>query len=261
MQLATFTTTAERDEHPLTPELRDVIVAADQNAPRSLQVALGPSEIGEPCARRLAYRLMDEARVNTGSDPWAAIVGTSVHAWLADAFLATNTRLGRIRYLVEQRVEVRPGLEGSCDLYDVDRAAVIDHKVVGPTNLRAYRINGPPEQYRIQGHAYGMALSRLGLPVREVCLAFYPRSTDLSDLHVWSQLYDPDVITAALARHDQILELAVRLDVEHQPGNYQLIPRKPEHRCHWCPWFRPGPETDGSTCPGDNPSPVTATAV
>lgn len=255
MQLATFQPANQRDEHPLATEIRDIIITAEATAPRSLQIALGPSEIGEPCARRLAYRLLDEPRTNTGRDPWAAIVGTSVHAWLADAFTEANRRLGRIRYLIEQRVEVRTGLEGSCDLYDFDRATAIDHKIVGPTKLREYRINGPTEQYRVQAHAYGMAYTRLGLPVHHVALAFYPRSSDLSDLHIWSEPYNPHIITTALAKHDTLLELICALDLEHHIERYRKIPTTPGHHCNYCPWLKPGPDT-GKGCPGTAPTPT-----
>lgn len=251
MQLDTFQSTTQRDEHPLAAELRDAIIHADRSAPRSLQTALGPSEIGEPCARRLAYRLMNEPRTNTTGDPWAAIVGTSVHAWLADAFTQANERLGRIRYLIETRVQVRAGLSGSCDLYDADRATIIDHKVVGPTNLRNYRINGPTEQYRIQAHTYGLGYTLLGLPVEHVALAFYPRSSDLSNLHVWTEPFNATIVHDALTKHDAIIELLCALDVEHHPANYQHIPKTPGHRCNYCPWLKPGPDT-GAGCPGNS---------
>ncbi|SEG90865.1 hypothetical protein SAMN02982929_05328 [Saccharopolyspora kobensis] len=249
MQLATFSTATARGEHPAADTLRQVIRGHDQLAPRSLQSSLGPSEIGEPCPRRLAYRLMGEQRVNTGSDPWPAIVGTAVHAWLAEAFLAANTWLGRIRYLVETRVTIREGLSGSCDLYDVDTARVIDHKVVGETAMREYKRNGPPQQYRAQAHLYGVGLARLGLPVSEVCLAFYPRGGMLAGLHVWAEPFDPAIAAEALARHDRVLEAACALDVDRHPDHYGHIPAATGHRCTWCPWFAPGTPV-GATCPG-----------
>ncbi|MCP2261059.1 hypothetical protein LX15_004779 [Streptoalloteichus tenebrarius] len=252
MKLGTFAPPDSPVVDPLADTLRHVITTAAHTAPRSLQVALGPSEIGEPCARRLAYRLMDERRVNGGGDPWASIVGTAVHAWLAEACRAENDRLGRIRYLVEQRVEIRPGVAGSCDLYDADEATVIDHKVLGETTMRLYKRGGPPDQYRAQAHLYGLGLARLGLPVRRVALAMYPRAGLLSGLHLWSEPYDPAVADAAIARHDQILEAACALDVTDHPERYQHIPRTASRRCRYCPWYRPGADT-GATCPGDTP--------
>lgn len=260
MDLATFTHTPT--EHDLAEVIRDVVRDAGRLAPRSQQRAVGPSEVGQPCARRLAYRLMNEPQVNTSSDPWAAIVGTAVHAWLADAFTAANDRLGRIRYLVEQRVEIRPGLTGSCDLYDADTATVIDHKVVGESRMSEYKRNGPPSQYRAQAHLYGYGYARLGLPVREVALAFYPRGGMLAGLYVWSEPFNPAIAEAALARHDQILEAACSLGVDEHPENYRAIPTSPSHACNWCPWFKPGADT-GTTCPGHLPekTPAATTAT
>lgn len=255
MQLATFQSAGQRDNHPIANELRDTVTFTAANAPRNLQVALGPSEIGEPCTRKLAYRLMDEPRVRPDNDLWASTIGVAVHAWLADAFTQANQRLGRIRYLVEHRVEVRPGLTGSCDLYDADRATVIDHKVVNPTKLRHYRINGPSEQYQVQAHAYGMGYTRLGLPVEHVAVAFYPRSTDLSDLHIWSEPYNPDIVLAALAKHDILVELISALDVEHHISRYKQIPITPGDSCTYCPWLQPGPD-NGIGCPGNTQSQI-----
>lgn len=249
MRLDTYTRPTKAGAHPLTAVIRDVVLDADRNRPRSLQRALGPSELGEPCARRLAYKLMDHPTSNNDSDPWASIVGTSVHAWLADAFLAANTRLGRIRYLVEQRLSIRDGLSGSCDLYDADTATVIDHKVVGTTSMRDYRTHGPLAAYKAQIHLYGMGFARLGLPVKEVVLAFYPRGGTLSGLYVWGEPYDPTIATTTLARHDRLLEVVCAIDAPNHVAAYQQLPRVVGHRCTWCPWLRPGKDT-GNGCPG-----------
>jgi hypothetical protein len=251
MQLATFARSDKRSPqaHPIGEAIRAVVLDADRTAPRSLQTALGPSEVGEPCARRLAYRIMNEPSVNTDSDPWAAIVGTAVHAWLANAFTMANTRLGRIRYLVEQRLLIVSGLIGSCDLFDVDHLAVIDHKVVGATAMTEYKRNGPPDAYRAQIHLYGKGYRKLGLPVSQVALAFYPRGGMLSGLYVWSEPFNETVADAALNRLWQITEAIVALDVEHHPERYAMIPRVSGHRCTWCPWLRPGSDK-GDACPG-----------
>jgi hypothetical protein len=248
MQLATFASPKSSD-HPLAADIRQVVRDADRLSQRSMQVRIGPSEVGERCARKLAYRIMDEKRTNHDSDPWAAIVGTATHAWLAEAFTKANERIGRIRYLIEQRLEIAPGLTGSCDLFDADTMTVIDHKVLGTTTMREYKTMGPPKEYRAQAHLYGKGYARLGLAVREVALAMYPRSGLLSGLHVWSEPFDESVADAAIARMHQITEAAVALDVEHHPENYRLIPRESSHRCTYCPWFKPGMDA-GDGCPG-----------
>jgi hypothetical protein len=259
MQLSAFVP-PQPDGHPIAAALRQAVLDQSNLAPRSLQRALGPSEYGEPCSRRLAYRLMDEPKTNTDSDPWASIVGTATHAWLADALLADNERSGELRWLVERRLEVRPGLEGSCDAYDVRRHAVVDHKVVGPSKLREYKISGPSEQYRKQVHIYGKGYRRLGLPVREVAIAFYPRAGQLSGMHVWSEPFNEAIADETIARVDTVLQLVVEMDVEHHPEHYKAIPRQPGRNCLYCPWMRPGPDT-GRACPGDTQLPAAPPAV
>lgn len=251
VKLAPYQSVESRDEHPITAELRAAILITDAQRPRSTQVAIGPSELGHPCTRRLAYKLMDHPRINTiQTTTWGAIIGTSVHATLADAFTDANTRLGRIRYLVEQSVEIRPGLRGTCDLYDFDRACPIDHKVVPLPTLRQYRLTGPGTTYRVQAHAYGTGIRRLGLPVETVGVAFYPRASDLAQLYVWTEPYNPDLVTEALQRHDTTIDLACELDVEHYPEHYSLIPKTANRLCMYCPFFKVGPDT-GTTCPGN----------
>jgi hypothetical protein len=249
MTLSTFTPSARRGEHPIAADLRGVITEAARRAPRSQQVALGPSEIGEPCARQLAYKLMHHPASNAESDPWPSIVGTAVHEWLASAFTAANTRLGRIRYLVEQSVTIRDGLSGTCDLYDADHARVIDHKVPGATSMTEQKKRGPRAGYRSQIHLYGLGFARMGLPVRDVALALYPRGGLLSGLWIWSEPYDETVALAALARHDAILEAASALDVSGHPDRYRMLPRETGHHCTYCPFWSAGPDT-GDGCPG-----------
>jgi hypothetical protein len=240
---------ANTGQHPVAADIRDVIVSAARQAPRSQQQALGPSEIGEPCGRKLAYKLMRHTVSNPDADPWPSIVGTAVHAWLAEAFLGANTRLGRIRYLVERPLTIRPGLVGTCDLYDADTAMVVDHKVPGTTSMNQAKKHGPSPGYIAQAHLYGYGYAQLGLPVRQVALALYPRAGLLSGLWIWSQPYDETVALNALARHDAILELATALRVDEQPDRYRLIPRTTGHACTYCPYWRPGRDT-GDGCPG-----------
>lgn len=233
----------------LADTIRSVVLDAARRAPRSQQTALGPSEIGEPCPRKLAYKLMRHRESNAGGDLWPSIVGTAVHAWLAAAFTAENGRLGRIRYLVEQRVTIRPGLDGTCDLYDADTATIVDHKVPGATSMNRAKKDGPSLGYISQIHLYGYGYAQLGLPVERVALALYPRAGLLSGLWVWSAPYDESVAQSALTRHDTILELATALDVDRFPDRYRAIPREPGHSCTYCPYWKPGPDT-GDGCPG-----------
>jgi hypothetical protein len=237
-----------------------LIKRAAATAPRSLQVEPGPSEAGEPCARRLAYKLFDWPRPGRDLDPWAAVQGVAVHAWLADIFRAENERLGRDRYLTEQRVQpvsdadagrfgIPGNLAGSCDLFDRDTGLVTDWKLTSPERLRHYAAEGPGVKYRAQAHLYGRGLVNAGEHVRDVSITFLPRATFLDGIHVWSEPYDPAVAEAALQRLTAISDTLIALDPERNPGRWELFPTAPGS-CRHCPWLKPGSRYLAGGCPG-----------
>lgn len=157
--------------------LRGVITRQATMAPRSQQVHLGPSEIGATCDRQVVSKLVRAPRTNNISDPWPSIVGTAVHAWLAQAFNDDNGRDRMLRWITEARVTPHPDYPGSADLYDAQEAAVIDHKVLGATSLAKVKSpTGPSRRYRVQLLLYGAGYRALGLPVKRVVLAAYPRT-------------------------------------------------------------------------------------
>lgn len=237
--------------------LTEIILDASTNAPRSLQRRLGPSEVGDPCPRRLAYKLLDWPTVNDGGDPWPSIVGTATHAWLADALEAHNAKAGKKRFLVEERVEVDDGtvsgyrLAGSCDAYDTETDTVLDHKCVGETAMRKYRSEGVREQYRIQANLYGLGFERAGHAPRTVALAFYPRGGMLGGLWVWTAEYDRRVALDALQRLGAVRDAVIALDPEARPEMWQHIPAVPTSGCRWCPFWKPGNADLAVGCPGN----------
>ncbi len=237
---------------------------------------MGPSEAGEECTRRLAYKLMDWPATGRDPDPWPAVQGVAVHAWLADAFRAENERLGRERYLVEQRVEpagaddvtrlglaghtVVPGnLAGSCDLFDRDTGTVIDWKLTSPERLRQYAASGPGPKYRTQAHLYGSGLKNAGEHVATVSVAFLSRAASLS-MHVWSEPYSSAVADDALRRLASIRDALVALDVETSPGRWGLFPTAPGS-CRHCPWLKPGSRYLAAGCPGHLDDTTVASSV
>ena len=236
---------------PIAAVLADVVRAASARAPRSRQRAVGPSEIGTPCARRLAYRALDVDPVTgAGGDPWASIVGTAVHVWLAAAFEADNRRRAAPRWLVEQRVTVSGSIRGTVDLYDGETATVVDHKVLGAASMKRVKAEGAGEPYRSQAHLYGYGLAAAGLPVERVAVAAYPRSGFLADLYVWSEPYSEARAVAALDRLAAVVSVAGLLDVDTFPARWALIPADPAG-CAFCPYLRAGLASacaDG--CPG-----------
>lgn len=253
VQLDTFEPQPKNLPANIRQYLIKVILDASRNSERSLQKEIGPSEVGEECDRRLAMTLMHETKVND-SDPWPSIVGTAGHAWLENAFTRANDLQGWVRWLTEATVPVTETLKGHVDLYDVVLATVLDFKFVGTEKMREYRQNGPSNRYRVQAHLYGKGFQRLGLPVKNVAVAFFARGGLLlpqqTGLYVWCEPFQEDIADSALQRLDQITERAIELDVENRPEQYPLISMYKSHACNYCSFFKPGKVDEGKTCPG-----------
>lgn len=242
-------------------DIADLISYAAATAPRSLQEAIGPSEAGEPCTRRLAYKIAHVRPAAIERDvPWAAIQGTAVHAWMAGLFTAENERLGRERYLIERRVrpstddELRDlalpsDLSGSCDLFDRDTGTVTDWKLTSPSRLKHYKAHGPGEMYRTQGHLYGRGMANAGEKVRRVSVVFLPRASSLNGLYVWSEPYDEGIAVKALQRLAAIRESLFALQPDVFTGRWALFPAAP-NTCRFCPWLKPGSRHLATGCPG-----------
>lgn len=236
----------------LHAELMGVVTNAITNHPRSLQKRIGPSEIGDPCARKLAYKLAGAPEINQRSVPWKPTIGTAVHTWFEETFHKANTLRPDYdatggRYMCEVRVDVGEILgepiTGSCDLRVGD--ASVDFKVVGDEQLRKYKAKGPGDQYRIQGHLYGRGWQRAGKPVRTVAVWFLPRNQQLRQNYLWSEPYDEQIAVDALTRVEGIAKLAAALGTQAAA----LLPAT-ENWCSFCPFFKPG-STDVTTgCPG-----------
>lgn len=237
----------------LATDVIEIVKEAARNAPRSLQVAPGPSELGTPCRRRLGYRVLDwDPKPNTDTDPWAAIIGTSVHTWMAQTFTAENTRHGYARYLIEHRVTLPGNIGGSCDLYDRHTGTVIDWKVTGTDRLRSYRRDGPGDQYKAQANLYALGLQLASESPQQVAIVFLPRGGRIDGLHVWSEPYDHMVAVAALERYRAVRDFHVLLDPERHPERWALLPTADAY-CTYCPWFLPGSLDLSQGCPGHNP--------
>lgn len=240
-------------------ELRRVVVEHAERSPRSLQLQLGPSEVGVACDRQVVGKMAGLPKTNHVSDPWPSIVGTAVHAWLADAFAEDNRRRGLIRWVPEQRVITHPDTSlihpGTGDLYDAVEQAVDDHKVLGESSLSKVRsADGPPRKYVVQLLLYGEGFRRLGLPVRRVALIAWPRtSSSLDGLYVWDREH-----TSA---DDQLIQevfdqtrIRQQLALEVHAGRLSInqIPSAPDSsECFFCPFYRPQSARDGGPgCPG-----------
>jgi hypothetical protein len=239
------------DPPSIVGELRQMLIDHDAASARSTQVAIGPSEIGTPCDRRLGYRLHSTPTQPDRRVPWAPIQGTAVHTYIADVFTAVNARLGYERYMVEKKVWPDDMICGSCDWYDTVHQQVRDWKLVGKTRSDIYRRKGPSPEYVVQAHLYGLGWHRAGHPVRDVGIVFLPRDHDYDKAWEWSVPFDRDLAESALDRLYRVSNLLSDLKVDEQPALWAAVPAKPTDDCRYCPYFRPGSAADGTGCPGD----------
>jgi hypothetical protein len=271
------------DPNQTFQDLKTIIAEAIDNHPRSQQRQLGPSEIGEACTRRLAYKLADIPETRTFKAAWRPTVGTAVHAWLEEAFIIHNGQYretaGTVRFFIEHRINAGHcagfDLEGSCDLYDRVTATAIDWKIIGPTahkklgtDLRAGR--GPRDTYRTQLHTYGLGWTRRNMPVDTVMLVALPAAGELDDALVWHEPFDPTIAQTAMARLDRIHALTTALGLQAAlnitNGQLRMVgaahltdPTAPADTaalpidvgsCRFCPYQAPGSTNLATGCPG-----------
>jgi hypothetical protein len=235
------------DPDQLKGELLQLIADDIETQPRNLQVAIGPSEVGSPCPRKVAYGLLEMPKLNPIAPPaWKAYVGTGVHKLLERALdrynLLSAPAIGHAeRFYVEAELQVgeingKP-LIGHCDVYDRVTATVIDWKTNGPTMLKDHKANGPGSTYRSQIHLYGRGWARyLQLPVDRVMIVFLPRQGELSDSYIWHEPYDERVALDALGRAEGIWAVLGALGAERGLAALPAV----EDFCGNCDWFVPG---------------------
>ena len=259
-------------------ELLDIIETAIARHPRTLQDAPGPSDLGSPCARKIAYTTTRTAKSNPGR-PWLPAIGTAVHTQLDEWFALHNLEVGESRFLLGAAFTLEVGdaagttIKGHGDMYDRATQTVIDWKVVGTTTLDKIRkADGHPgDAYRAQVHLYGRGWAARGLPVRNVALMFLPRN----GLSVrwgkwWHEPYDEAVAVAALRRADRIHALADAIGMgaastvtngrlrdlaaghlaDPDAGDGLLALPTADDYCDSCPWHLPAITELSEGCPG-----------
>ncbi len=243
--------------------MRDVLADLDASRPRSMQTALGPSELGTPCQRQLAMKLAGIPRQLPDSrPPWAPMQGTAIHGLMEEALHAHNAKLGYPRWVVEERLHMDDEISGSGDAFDVDNCMVVDWKYVGVTTLREVKRKTVPNEllvkpeYRVQPHLYGYGHERAGRTVHWVRLVFLARSHNYDDSAEWTERYDPDIAIKALDRYYATQDLIANLRVADQPDLWDLVPAAPGKPCDWCPFRRLGGPADGTGCPGNTQSKI-----
>jgi hypothetical protein len=204
------------------------------------------------CDRNVVWKMAGLPTTNHVADPWPSIVGTAIHAWMAEAFTADNERHG-LRWIAENRVTPHPNHPGTADLYDATEQAVVDWKALAESSMAKIR-KEPPQHYVVQLLLYGRGYRLLGLPVRRVVLAALPRtSSTLDGLYIWDRPYTPadDVLIEEVFARTAI---RTRLAEEVRANRLHInaVPATPESdSCFWCPAYRPQSARDGGPgCPG-----------
>ena len=218
---------------------------------RSAQRTLGPSEIGTPCDRQLAMKLLGITPTNP-QEGWAPFVGTAVHRELADMFEWANGS-GSGRYQVEIPVHFGSSLVpcGTLDLYDGVLYMVDDHKLMGRYSLDKLIQKGPSDTYRIQVQTYGLGAEQAGFKVREVAIIGWPRQeSNLDKLYVHVEKYDKKVALDAIARVERLArEVQGRMATGAQPMEAARQFQGGDD-CKWCPFHLKGDKKMERGCPG-----------
>lgn len=231
----------------LAKELADIITNAGIYSPRSQQVYIGPSEVGQECTRRLAYKLLDWEKVNvTSGGNWAAQVGTAIHSHLEGIFSKMPER-----YEVEQKVQIRANLSGTIDLFDKETGSVLDWKTTSPAGVKSKRSEGASKQNIVQVMLYAYGKAQQGVQVNNVGLIFLPTGGSIQDMYIELHPYDEQIALDALKRLDSVYELLTTVDVEKSPAMWDVIPKVPSRLCMYCPYFRPFSDDPSKACSGD----------
>lgn len=225
----------------LADALRELIYTGATTSERSLQQAVGVSEIGAECKRQLAYKVAGTPPVHIDENPMPAIIGTGFHLHVQRIIEGLDRR----RYLVETPVTYK-GVPGTVDLYDRRRRTLIDWKSTSKGKLRKLRQDGPPQRARVQIQIYGAALRALGEDPVRLALAYVPRDGSLEDLWVWSTTPDQKLVDEWMARFELITDDIAR---GLPPGQMSALPGP---LCSYCPFFQPTSTDPARGCPGPN---------
>ena len=238
-------TATQTPAQALGEKLLGIISDSQRYSPRSQQAALGPSELGSECVRKLAFKLLDHEKFNQ-SEGWAAQVGTSIHSHIAEIFNKFPDE-----YEVEQRVKI-PGMArgGSIDLFIKSTSTVCDWKTAGASSLARYKKDGPSHQQIVQMNLYCYGKKLAGADVKNYALIFLPTSGFLSSAFVYVMDYDEQIALAALPRQTDLYSMLTQLDLEENPQLWDLVPMTPTSLCGFCDWFVPGSKNTAKGCSG-----------
>lgn len=241
-------------------EIRRAWATEAENAPRSLQDHLGPSELGVECDRQVAGKLAGLPKTNHVVDPWPSTRGRALHSHAErNVFPLDNLTQGYARWVTEQRVTPHPEHPGTADLYDAIWQAVVDHKFLGESTMAKIR-KDPPRKYVRQLFLYGLGYFLMGLPVRRVVILAYPATAaSLDGLYVWEHPWGDERGPAADVEQairdtfaDTQRRKAQAAEILAGRARFDDVPAVPDtDECYFCDFYRPQSGHDGGPgCPG-----------
>jgi hypothetical protein len=230
-----------------------------EQAPRSLQAHLGPSELGVECDRQVAGKFAGLPRTNHVVDPWPSTRGRALHRHAEDVFGLDNLVTGFQRWSTERKVVPHPEHSGTADLYDHTEQAVLDHKFLGESTMVKIR-KDPPRKYKRQLMLYGLGYFLEGYVVRRIVILAYPAtSASLDGLYVWEHPWgDENGPTAEVEAElrDTFVETERRkaqgAGIADGRWRFEDVPAVPDSdECYFCDFYRPQAGRDGGPgCPG-----------
>ena len=209
--------------------LKTALVDNDKARDRSLQKEIGASSV-YGCSRQAWNIIHAQEKTNFNTESLGAIIGTAVHAVLAEAMKEQD--VWGDDFLIEEEFKT-PDLKGHIDLYIKSARMVIDWKTTTKKNMSKF----PSEQQRMQVQLYGYLLEENGYTVDTVALCAIPRDGWMKDVKVHSEPYNREV---ALQGIEWVRNL-----------QNQLSPPKPEKHHNFCKDFCEFYDASGEKgCPG-----------
>jgi CRISPR/Cas system-associated exonuclease Cas4 (RecB family) len=195
--------------------LKVALVDNDKARERSLQTEIGASSV-YGCSRQAWSIIHKVEKTNRDTESLGAIIGTAVHAVLAEA-MKEQDPFGD-DFLIEQGFST-PDLKGHIDLYIKSAKTVIDWKTTTKKNMSKF----PSEQQKMQVHLYGYLLEENGYEVENVALCAIPRDGWMKDVKVHIEPYD---------RETALQGIRWVRDLQNQ-----VSPPKPEKHHNFCKDF------------------------
>ena len=203
--------------------LKRALEDQDSKRSRSKQTEIGPSQIGG-CRRQVYYQLIDAPKVHK-PDKLASMMGTAIHAMIADA-IKSEDPFGD-NFLIEQEMDA-DGLPAHTDLYIRDKHLVVDWKTTTKAGQRYF----PSEQQIQQVNLYAYILEQSGETPKEVSLVSIARDGKFEHILTHSEPYNRQIALDGLKWLEEVKQAAEKKEIP--------APEKPKHFCFAaCSWFDP----------------------